>query len=149
MSGIKIADEAAMLALGCSWGHCLANNLDHGRVLFLSGQLGAGKTTLIRGILSGFGFDGIVSSPTYTLVEPYTVNRWKLYHFDLYRLKCPEDLEMIGIRDMITTDTVSLIEWPDHGHGILPAPDYDIVIRYTQTGREVIITNHNKPILNA
>ncbi len=144
---IEIVDEAAMLALGCSWGKCLANHLEHGCVLFLSGPLGAGKTTLIRGILSGFGFDGIVSSPTYTLVEPYTVNHRHFYHFDLYRLKCPEDLEMIGIRDMMISSTVSLVEWPDRGAGILPAPDYDIVIRYTQSGRDVVITNHNAPYL--
>ena len=152
MSSIEIANEAAMLTFGRSFGrsleHRLVNNLEQGCVLFLSGPLGSGKTTLIRGVLSGFGFDGIVSSPTYTLVEPYTVNRRHIYHFDLYRLTCPADLEMIGIRDMVTPETISLIEWPERGVGILPTPDYDIVIRYTQTGREVTITNHDKARFN-
>ncbi len=148
MPSIDIDSAAAMLHLGRSWGSRLISHSESGSVLFLSGPLGAGKTTLIRGILSGLGFDGIVSSPTYTLVEPYLVNQRYIYHFDLYRLKCHEDLEMIGIRDMMTPETISLIEWPDRGDGILPAPDYDIIIRYTQTGREVTITNHNSHSLN-
>ncbi len=157
MPNLEISDECAMLALGRSWGRCLADNflpgnLESGCVVFLSGEIGAGKTTLVRGMLSGLGFDGIVSSPTYTLVEPYTINRRSVYHFDLYRVKCPEELEMIGIRDMIAPETISLIEWPDRGAGVLPDPDHEIVIRYmlaspcgTQIGREVAITNHNQP----
>ena len=140
-----------MLALGRSWGRALSDNLlphnllpgnpGQGCVLFLSGEIGSGKTTLVRGILSGLGFDDIVSSPTYTLVEPYTINRRPVYHFDLYRVKCPEELEMIGIRDMITPETISLIEWPERAAGMLPEPDYEIVIRYAAAGREVEITD--------
>lgn len=154
MPRLEIPDECAMLTLGRSCGRALAHNflsgnLESGCVLFLSGELGTGKTTLVRGMLSGLGFDGIVSSPTYTLVEPYTINQRAIYHFDLYRVKCAEELEMIGIRDLLTPETISLIEWPERGAGVLPDPDYEIVIQYAQidhaqTGRAVNITNHNK-----
>lgn len=157
---LKISDEGAMRALGHSWGSALAEHLlsnsqsgnpASGYVFFLSGEIGSGKTTLVQGILAGLGFDGVVSSPTYTIVEPYNINQRSIYHFDLYRLKCAEELEMIGIRDMITAETISLIEWPDRGAGLLPEPDYEIVIRYmldsscgAQAGREINITSHNK-----
>jgi tRNA threonylcarbamoyladenosine biosynthesis protein TsaE len=137
---IEIADESKMLALGRSW----AERLDNGQVLFLSGELGVGKTTLVRGVLSGLGYDGIVSSPTYTLVEPYLIQKKRIFHFDFYRVKSLEELEMIGVRDMITPDTVCLIEWPDRGSGLLPEPDYAFDIQYLNTGRRVEITRHNK-----
>ena len=140
MTTIEIPDESEMLALGRTW----AEKLDNGWVLFLSGDLGVGKTTLVRGILSGLGYDGIVSSPTYTLVEPYLIHQMHIFHFDFYRVKSLEELEMIGLRDMITPDTVSLIEWPDRGSGLLPEPDYEFDIQYLSTGRRVEITRHNK-----
>lgn len=152
MPSQEISGESAMLAFGRACGRTLASNLEQGYVLFLSGEIGAGKTTLVRGILAGLGVgierERIVVSPTYTLVEPYTINRRQIYHFDLYRVECPDELEMIGIRDMLADDSISLIEWPERAAGLLPAPDYEIAIRYTQTGREVEITNHNRRPLN-
>jgi tRNA threonylcarbamoyladenosine biosynthesis protein TsaE len=138
LTTIEIPDE--MLALGRCW----AEKLDNGQVLFLSGELGVGKTTLVRGVLSGLGYEGIVSSPTYTLVEPYLIQQKRIFHFDFYRVKSLEELEMIGIRDMITPDTISLIEWPDRGRGLLPEPDYEFGIQYLNTGRLVEITRHSK-----
>ena len=140
MTTIEVFDESEMLALGRSW----SENLDHGCVVFLSGELGAGKTTLVRGVLSGFGYHDIVSSPTYTLVESYQIREKRIYHFDFYRVKFPKELEMIGVRDMITPDSICLIEWPDRGSGFLPEPDYEFDIRYSNTGRRVEITRHSK-----
>jgi len=145
MSTIEVSDESAMLTLGRSW----AQKLGHGCVVFLSGELGAGKTTLVRGVLSGFGYDGIVSSPTYTLVEPYFLQNRHIYHFDFYRVKSPEELEMIGVRDMLTPKSVCLIEWPDRGNGFLPEPDYEFDIQYSNSGRRVEIKQCDKLQLNA
>jgi len=111
-----------------------------GTVIFLSGELGAGKTTLVRGFLKGLGYKGPVTSPTYTLVESYTLNQISVIHFDLYRLKNLEELEMIGVRDIISTDIICFIEWPDRGIGLLPMPNYHIDIQYQGEWRKVEIS---------
>ena len=108
-----------------------------GSVVFLNGEPGAGKTTFVRGILNGFGYDGAVISPTYTLVQIYNPGGRKVVHFDLYRIRSPAELEMIGIRDLMTEDTISLIEWPAHGDGFLPCPDLEISIEYATAGRSI------------
>ncbi|WP_100550852.1 tRNA (adenosine(37)-N6)-threonylcarbamoyltransferase complex ATPase subunit type 1 TsaE [Caedibacter taeniospiralis] len=130
-----IADEHAMLELGKK----ISKSLKKGGVIYLYGDLGAGKTTLTKGILQGFGFTGSVKSPTYTLIETYPINGTILQHFDLYRLSDPEELEWIGIRDYFNGDSISLIEWPQKGGDFLPPPTREIHIAYTGTGRSVTI----------
>ncbi|MEQ3696490.1 MAG: tRNA (adenosine(37)-N6)-threonylcarbamoyltransferase complex ATPase subunit type 1 TsaE [Pseudomonadales bacterium] len=128
-----LADEAATIALGKE----IARGLQGGAVVFLRGHLGAGKTTLSRGILQGFGHTGAVKSPTYTLVEPYDLKPWQLFHFDLYRLGDPEELEYMGIRDYFSDQSIALIEWDERGAGMLPSPDLIINLNAKNEGREV------------
>jgi len=98
-----------MLALGAQ----LAEQAKPGDIIFLKGELGAGKTTLARGFLRALGYIGLVKSPTYTLVEPYHLDNVILYHFDFYRLNRIEELDEIGLSDYLTEDAICLIEWPE------------------------------------
>ena len=121
-----LADEDATVAAGRWLGRSFVENVKQGVTVFLSGQLGAGKTTLTRGILRALGHSGAVKSPTYTLVEPYENLSKFAYHFDLYRLGDPEELDYIGIRDYFQGDVVCIVEWPDKGRGFLPEPDIQL-----------------------
>jgi tRNA threonylcarbamoyladenosine biosynthesis protein TsaE len=128
-----VADEAAMLAYGTA----LAAELGPDDLVLLYGDLGAGKTTLARGILRGLGFAGHVKSPTYTLVEPYEFGSTRVYHFDFYRIKDREELEYIGLDDLLGEHAIKLVEWPERAFGRLPPPQRVIRIRADGIGRVV------------
>ncbi len=170
---LQIMSEEAMTELGA----CLAKWVRLGAVIYLDGDLGAGKTTLVRGFLRAFGHRGAVKSPTFTLVEPYSLENniffnyneledvlkpdddnehlteekaelraddVKIYHFDLYRLEDPEELEYVGIRDYLDGQAIALIEWPEKGYGVLPGADLIIKITHQNQGREVELLSQSE-----
>lgn len=142
--------EENMVALGRELGVALRKYTE-ASVIFLTGDLGAGKTTLSRGILGAFGHRGAVKSPTYTLVEEYRFPARQVFHFDLYRLGDPEELEYMGIRDYFVHDNVCLLEWPARGEGYLPPADLIIATGVQGSGRLVHVQAqgaHGRQLLN-
>ena len=131
VASIHLPDEAATLACG----HHLARAIHEKGVIYIEGDLGAGKTTLCRGILRGLGHRGAVKSPTFTLVEPYEMGDLRVYHIDLYRLSDPEELEYVGIDDYFSIDGLCLVEWPEKGVGYLPTDDLWIQLEVADKGR--------------
>jgi len=128
---ISLPDEAATLALGAR----LAPGLEPGFTVYLRGELGAGKTTLVRGVLRALGHAGAVKSPTYSLVELYPVSRLHLHHFDLYRITTPTEWLDSGFREYFDGRNVCLIEWPERALGFLPPADVDITLDLQDAGR--------------
>ena len=136
---VRIATAEEMEAFGSK----LAGLFTAGSRLFLQGDLGAGKTTLVRGFLRALGFRGAVKSPTYTLVEPYSVQGHTLYHFDLYRINNTRELENIGLRDYLEQSAYWLVEWPERGGHLLGVPDLLIRIKLADSGRELTLDAKN------
>jgi tRNA threonylcarbamoyladenosine biosynthesis protein TsaE len=136
---LYLPDEAATLAAGAA----LAGKLIAGLTIYLHGDLGAGKTTLVRGILHGLGHSGKVKSPTYTLVEPYVISNLNIYHFDLYRFIDPEEWDSAGFRDYFNPQSICMIEWPEKAGDLLPQPDMDIMLQLQDGGRMLNITAHS------
>jgi tRNA threonylcarbamoyladenosine biosynthesis protein TsaE len=134
-----LADEVATIAMGKRIADLVKSELQQGITVYLNGDLGAGKTTLTRGFVQGMGHVGNVKSPTYTLVEPYDLGPWQVYHFDLYRLADPEELEYVGIRDYFNDCSCSFIEWPEKGMGMIAAPDMVIDLAYSGEQRSMTI----------
>ncbi|OGA33651.1 MAG: tRNA (adenosine(37)-N6)-threonylcarbamoyltransferase complex ATPase subunit type 1 TsaE [Betaproteobacteria bacterium RIFCSPLOWO2_12_FULL_64_23] len=132
---MHLADEAATRALGAR----LARVIMPGLLLYLHGDLGSGKTTFARGLLRGLGYTGRVKSPTYTLVELYTVSRLNLYHFDFYRFRNPKEWRDAGFNEYFNGASVCLVEWPEKAGGLLPVADLDIALGFAGNGRDLSI----------
>jgi len=135
MLKMHLPDEAATRALGARLARVMAPGLS----LHLHGDLGSGKTTLVRGLLRGLGYTGRVKSPSYTLVELYTVSRLNLYHFDFYRFKDPKEWRDAGFNEYFNADSVCLVEWPEKAGGLLPPADLDIALEFAGDGRDLSI----------
>ncbi len=135
---LAIDDVAATKALAAK----VAAELQPGFIVYLQGELGAGKTTFVQGLLQSLGYAGIVKSPTYTLVEPYSIAGKEFYHFDLYRINHPQALEEMGLRDYFDGVAICLLEWPEHGDGLLPTADIIMTLDYADIGRTVDIQAH-------
>jgi tRNA threonylcarbamoyladenosine biosynthesis protein TsaE len=141
-----------MQALGREIGVAIDAAADGPFIVAFEGELGAGKTTLVGGILRAYGITGPVRSPTYTLIEPYETARRPVYHLDLYRLVDPGEVEPLGIRDLLAGSAVLLIEWPSKATGAIPAADLWVEIAYPPAGtagREVRLTPHSPSGHNA
>ncbi len=135
---LELGDAAATEALGAALARALAGLRDNSCLVLLEGDLGAGKTTLVRGLLRQAGHTGPVPSPTYTLVEPYEIGGRTLYHLDLYRIADPEELEYLGWRDM--ADAVALVEWPERAPELAAQADLVIRLVHADGGRRARIT---------
>lgn len=122
-----------------AFGARLARSCTGGALITLQGELGAGKTTLVRGLLRALGHQGKVKSPTYTLVEPYELGDRRVYHFDLYRLGTADELDDIGLRDYLDADALCLVEWPERGAARLPVPDLRLVLNHAGDARTVAL----------
>ncbi len=139
-TSVLLSGEHETLALG----QRLAKLLCPGDMLFLQGDLGAGKTTLARGILRGLGYTQSIKSPTYTIVEPYQENGVLLYHFDLYRINDPFELMDIGLTDYLSADAILLVEWPQKASVLLPEPTLVCELALSSdTTRHVVFKAHN------
>ena len=134
----ELADEAATLALGAALGDCGLTS----ELVCLRGELGAGKTTLVRGFLRAIGHRGAVKSPTYTLLEPYAIGDRRVLHFDFYRIADPRELDYIGIHELLAEPAVKLVEWPERAGDQLPAADMEIRLAIAGRARHAAIIDH-------
>lgn len=137
---LQLPDEAATERLGA----LLAPELAPGMHIFLRGQLGAGKTALVRAMIHALGFKGRVKSPSYALVEPYSISRLYLYHFDFYRFRDPDEWTDSGFRELFASPAVCLVEWPEKAEGLLPQPDLEIQLAVWLHGRRAVLVAHSE-----
>ena len=147
---VALEGESKMVDFGAQLAAAIGK-IDSPLLILLNGDLGAGKTTISRGILQGLGHQGAVKSPTYTLVEPYQLAIGKIYHFDLYRLIDPEELEHIGFSDYLSEAKLCIIQWPENGGSYIPLPDLSIGIQLNGSGRQVTLdssTESGKQCIN-
>jgi tRNA threonylcarbamoyladenosine biosynthesis protein TsaE len=135
----QIIESAAAME---AYGEQLAQLVPVGSVIYLAGELGSGKTTLVRGFLRGLGYTGHVKSPTFTLVEPYDIDNKRIYHFDLYRITDPDELEYVGLREYFDADAICLLEWPERGGDRLPVADLSVLITYQGSARALELAAH-------
>ena len=133
-----LADAQATEAFGAQ----LAGSLPDGALVFLRGDLGAGKTTLVHGILRALGYRGAVKSPTYTLLEPYELPSRRVYHFDFYRIGDSQELEFIGIDELMNSDALKLVEWPEQAEDRLPEPDVELSLHQEGEGRRLEVATN-------
>lgn len=137
---VPLPDERATEALGAG----LARSCPPAAVIYLEGDLGAGKTTLARGFLRALGHHGRVKSPTYSLLETYDTRAGRAYHLDLYRLADPEETRWLGLDELESEPGIVLVEWPGNGAGGLPAPDLVVALRHAGQGREASLEGHGE-----
>ena len=137
-ASVYLSDEAATLELGARLGWALPDRL----IVYLRGELGAGKTTLARGVLRGLGYTGRVKSPTFTLVEVYRLSSLYLHHFDFYRFKDPAEWIDAGFREVFGDDNVCLVEWPEKAGAELPSADLELFLEHHETGRMARLIAH-------
>jgi tRNA threonylcarbamoyladenosine biosynthesis protein TsaE len=134
---MRLNDEAETLACGARF----VAQLQAGVVVYMHGNLGAGKTTFVRGMLQGLGYAGKVKSPTYTLVEPYDFFNYTVYHFDLYRFTSEEEWDAAGFRDYFNPQSICIIEWPEKASELLPSADIEIRLTMDGDGRQLQLTS--------
>jgi tRNA threonylcarbamoyladenosine biosynthesis protein TsaE len=135
---LELENEAATLAAGARLANCIVTGL----AIYLHGDLGAGKTTFVRGLLHHLGHIGKVKSPTYTLIEPYVVSGLQLYHFDLYRFIDPEEWDSMGFRDYFNPQSICVVEWPERAGNLLPKADIDIRLSPYNQGRQATLSSN-------
>jgi tRNA threonylcarbamoyladenosine biosynthesis protein TsaE len=137
---LKASDPDETRAIGARLARALlAAVLQDPFIVGLTGDLGAGKTTLVGGLLTALGHEGPARSPTYTLIEPYRLAGRDVYHCDLYRLRDPEELEDLGLRDLLAGPSVLLVEWPERAGERLREPDLHLHLEYTEAGRQAAV----------
>ncbi len=137
-SNYDLKDESETLRLAES----MASHLFPGMNLYLKGELGSGKTTFVRGVLRGLGYQDKVKSPTYTLVEPYSLEKFTIYHFDLFRFKDETEWDDAGFREYFNNTSICLVEWPEKAGNILPKPDISIELSHTSYGRHLHLISY-------